>query len=208
MRYHCLKPLSHHSWIKLHCQVKNTHLKIKYLQFNFIILAPAVLFNNSSFHVFALEPFSNPCKLKWHFIFKLITEKPWPHSSTVSFFFFFFSFFALLQWLSHFSNFIQFLQKCNFFQNDNKQNCLAYSSLKNNCLYDSNFFNSNFFLWKSYVFCSKNLLNFALVLKWWDVLNSRLSMCSTARASSTGFFHVGPTRFKASKSFLFTEGSL
>ena len=39
------------------------------------------------------------------------------------------------------------------------------------------------------------------------IKNSRLSRCSTARRFSTGLFHEGPTKVKAYKSFLFTEGS-
>ena len=37
---------------------------------------------------------------------------------------------------------------------------------------------------------------------------SQLSRCSTASGSSTGLSLVGPTMVKASKTFLFTEGSL
>ena len=37
---------------------------------------------------------------------------------------------------------------------------------------------------------------------------SRLSRCSTTRGSNTGLFRVDPTKVKARKSFLFTEGSL
>ena len=39
-------------------------------------------------------------------------------------------------------------------------------------------------------------------------IDSWLSRCSTARGSSTKLFHVGPTKVKAHKSFLFTGGSL
>ena len=39
------------------------------------------------------------------------------------------------------------------------------------------------------------------------IIDSRLSRCSRARRSSTGLFYVGPTKVKACKSFLFTEGS-
>ena len=39
-------------------------------------------------------------------------------------------------------------------------------------------------------------------------MNSWLSRCSTARGSSSGLSLGGPTKVKASKSFLFTEGSL
>ena len=39
-------------------------------------------------------------------------------------------------------------------------------------------------------------------------IHSRLSRCSTARGSNTGLFQVGPTKVKARKSFLLTEGSL
>ena len=35
-----------------------------------------------------------------------------------------------------------------------------------------------------------------------------LSRCSITRGSNTGFFHVGPTKVKACKSFLFTKSSL
>ena len=40
------------------------------------------------------------------------------------------------------------------------------------------------------------------------MIYSQLSRCSTARGSSTGLSFVGPTKVKAHKSFLFTEGSL
>ena len=39
-------------------------------------------------------------------------------------------------------------------------------------------------------------------------IHSRLRRCSTARVSSTELFLVGPTKVKAPKSFLYTEGSL
>ena len=39
-------------------------------------------------------------------------------------------------------------------------------------------------------------------------IHSRLSRCSTARGSDSGLCLGGPTRVKAGKSFLFTEGSL
>ena len=39
-------------------------------------------------------------------------------------------------------------------------------------------------------------------------IHSRLRRCSTARVSSTELFLVGPTKVKAPKSFLFTEGSI
>ena len=39
-------------------------------------------------------------------------------------------------------------------------------------------------------------------------MNSRLSRCSTARGSDSRFSLGGPTKVKASKAFLFTEGSL
>ena len=39
-------------------------------------------------------------------------------------------------------------------------------------------------------------------------LNSRLSRSSTARESCSGLAVVGPTKVKATISFLFTEGSL
>ena len=35
-----------------------------------------------------------------------------------------------------------------------------------------------------------------------------MSRCSADRGSSIGLFHVGPNKFKACKSVLFTEGSL
>ena len=41
-----------------------------------------------------------------------------------------------------------------------------------------------------------------------DVSNSRLSRCSTARGSSTRLSLVGHTKVKVCKSFLFTEDSL
>ena len=40
-----------------------------------------------------------------------------------------------------------------------------------------------------------------------SVIYSQLSRCRTSRGSSTGLFYVGPTKVKAYKSFLFTEGS-
>ena len=40
----------------------------------------------------------------------------------------------------------------------------------------------------------------------WQIY-SQLSRWSTARGSSTGLFHVGPTNVKACKPFLFTKGS-
>ena len=39
-------------------------------------------------------------------------------------------------------------------------------------------------------------------------MNSLFSKCSTARESSTELSLVGPTKVKACKSFLFSEGSL
>ena len=39
----------------------------------------------------------------------------------------------------------------------------------------------------------------------WQIYG-HLSRCSTARGSSSGFSLVGPTKVKARKSFLFTEG--
>ena len=39
-------------------------------------------------------------------------------------------------------------------------------------------------------------------------IHIRLSRCFTAKGSSTGLSLVGPTKVKACKSFLFTEGSL
>ena len=39
-------------------------------------------------------------------------------------------------------------------------------------------------------------------------MNSWLSRCSTARGSSSGLSLGGPTKVKAHKFFLFTEGSL
>ena len=36
---------------------------------------------------------------------------------------------------------------------------------------------------------------------------SQLSRCSTARGSISGLFLLGPTKVKAHKSFIFTEGS-
>ena len=41
----------------------------------------------------------------------------------------------------------------------------------------------------------------------WQIYG-HLSRCSTARGSSSGFSLVGPTKVKARKSFLFTEGFL
>ena len=38
-------------------------------------------------------------------------------------------------------------------------------------------------------------------------INSWLSRCSTPRGPNTGLFHIGPTKVKAHKSFLFIEGS-
>ena len=40
------------------------------------------------------------------------------------------------------------------------------------------------------------------------MIHSQLLRCNTARGSSTGLSLVGPTKVKAVKSFLFTEGSL
>ena len=39
------------------------------------------------------------------------------------------------------------------------------------------------------------------------IINSQLSRCITARGSSTGLVLVGPTKFKACKSILYTEGT-
>ena len=41
-----------------------------------------------------------------------------------------------------------------------------------------------------------------------DIIHSQLSKCCTARVSNAGLYRIGPTKVKASKSFLFTEGSL
>ena len=41
-----------------------------------------------------------------------------------------------------------------------------------------------------------------------DKIQSWLLRCSTARGSISGLFLGGPTKFKACKSFIFTEGSL
>ena len=51
----------------------------------------------------------------------------------------------------------------------------------------------------------KLMFYFFAKVSYWAILYTQLSRCYATKGSSTRFFLVGPTKFEARKSFLFTE---